>query len=84
MTDTMTDKTEAIRRDLIARMPVELHATIHAGKPYWTTDEMRELFTVEAFSAPFVVVRRKADGAVGSLKFTHSPRYYFEWMPHND
>jgi hypothetical protein len=27
--------------------------------------------------APFVVVRRKADGVKGSLMFQHMPRFYY-------
>lgn len=46
-----------------------------------TTDELREQYEVLGFQAPFVVVRRKADGQVGSLQFTHSPRRYFGWVP---
>lgn len=48
-----------------------------------TTEEMRELYEVVGFQAPFVVVRRKADGQLGSLEFTHSPRRYFGWTPHD-
>lgn len=47
----------------------------------YSTDEVRELFTVEGFSAPFVVVTRKSDGVRGSLEFTHSPRLYFNFVP---
>jgi len=46
-----------------------------------TTEEMRELYEVIGFQAPFVVVRRKADGQLGSLEFTHQPRRYFGWVP---
>jgi hypothetical protein len=45
----------------------------------WTTQEMGDEFEVLGFSAPFVVVRRKADGRKGSLEFTHMPRVYFGW-----
>lgn len=50
-------------------------------KQEWDTDAMRAEFEVVAFSAPFVVVRRRADGVLGSLQFTHSPRVYFGWTP---
>jgi len=49
-----------------------------------TTEEMRELYEVVGFQAPFVVVRRKADGQLGSLQFTHAPRQYFGWTPHEE
>lgn len=45
----------------------------------WTTEQLQEEFEVLGFAAPFVVVRRKADGVKGSLRFIHSPRVYFAW-----
>jgi hypothetical protein len=50
----------------------------------WTTAQLQEEFEVLEFSAPFVVVRRKSDQALGSMEFTHSPRVYFGWSPHED
>lgn len=47
----------------------------------WNTDELQQDFVVTGFMAPFVVVRRKSDGTEGSLKFQHSPRYYFNFVP---
>lgn len=47
----------------------------------WTTDELTRDFEVLGFMAPFVVVRRRADGARGTLTFRHSPRIYFDWSP---
>jgi hypothetical protein len=46
----------------------------------WTTEELTRDFEVTGFLPPFVVVRRKSDGKVGSLKFRHSPRVYFGWQ----
>jgi len=46
----------------------------------WTTEQVREQFEVIGFMAPFVVVRRKSDGVMGSLMFKHSPRVYFGWQ----
>lgn len=45
----------------------------------WDTRQLQEEFSVEGFQAPFVVVRRKADGVRGSLEFQHMPRYYFSF-----
>lgn len=45
----------------------------------WDTTELRGAFEVLGFQAPYVVVRRKVDGVVGSLEFTHQPRVYFGW-----
>lgn len=47
--------------------------------PTWDTDALRRDFEVLGFAAPFVVVRRRADGVKGSLEFTHNPRVYFGW-----
>jgi hypothetical protein len=45
----------------------------------YSTDELREIFEVIGFAAPFAVVRRKEAGAVGSVEFQHAPRYYFNF-----
>ena len=47
----------------------------------WTTEELQRDFSVEGFAAPYVIVRRKSDGAKGTLEFTHSPRVYFDFRP---
>jgi hypothetical protein len=47
----------------------------------WTTDELHAEFEMLGFVVPFVVVRRRSDGQLGSLEFTHSPRVYFGWRP---
>jgi hypothetical protein len=69
------DPTEAARRALIADGPVAPEGQT------WTTAQLQEDFDVTGFLAPFVVVRRRADGVVGSLQFNHSPRVYFGWTP---
>ena len=46
----------------------------------WTTDELRLEFEVHGFLAPFVQVTRKADGARGTMMFTHHPRWYFDFQ----
>lgn len=73
----MSDPTEQARRELVAQMPAELQAAVERGEEVLTTDEMRALYAVEGFAAPFVLVRRKADGQPGSLLFQGSPRFYF-------
>ena len=73
----MTDPTEPFRRAMLAaNQPAKdlEHATDR-----WDTDALREQFEVLGFLAPFVVVKRRSDGAKGSLEFTHSPRIYFNW-----
>lgn len=49
--------------------------------PKWDTEAMQRDFEVMGFLAPFVVVRRKSDGVLGTLMFTHHPRFYFGWAP---
>lgn len=45
--------------------------------PTWDTASLQRDFEVLGFGAPFVAVRRKSDGATGTLEFTHAPRVYF-------
>lgn len=47
--------------------------------PAMTTDQMRSLYEVVAFAAPYVEVRRRSDGARGVLSFDHAPRYYYNF-----
>jgi len=47
----------------------------------WTTEQLTQEFEVIRFWAPFVFVRRKSDGAEGTLEFRHSPRIYFNFVP---
>lgn len=47
--------------------------------PTWDTTTLRADFEVLGFGAPFVSVRRRADGVTGSLEFTHAPRVYFDF-----
>ena len=58
----------------------EIWPMSHPKDKTWTTDELQEDFEVIGFQAPFVVVRRKSDGVLGSLQFTQSPRVYFGWV----
>jgi hypothetical protein len=74
----MTDSTEQLRRAMIASGQVQ-HDLEKADKR-WDTDQLREEFEVIGFLAPFVVVKRKSDGVKGSMEFTHSPRFYFNFQ----
>lgn len=81
---SMQDETEPIRRQRIAELSsqaTDIRAALEARHgQVWTTDEVREEFEVIGFLAPLVAVRRKSDGAKGSLEFQASPRYYFNWI----
>ena len=50
------------------------------GEKTWSTTELQRDFEVLGFAAPYVDVRRKSDGARGTLEFTHRPRVYFGWQ----
>lgn len=45
----------------------------------WAPEELPRDFEVIGFAAPYVVVRRKSDGKMGSLEFQHHPRFYFNF-----
>lgn len=83
-----TDPTESIRRarvielnkDLTQDEKARLEALQAQYGQVWNTDQMRQDFEVIGFGAPFVVVKRKADGKKGSLEFTHMPRFYFSFQ----
>jgi hypothetical protein len=47
----------------------------------WDEKELADEFVVTAIVAETVVVRRKADNAVGLLDYQNEPRFYFHWRP---
>lgn len=82
----MNDPTETIRRQRLAEInlaPGSREALEAAHGQVWNTDQLAEDFEAIGFMAPLIVVRRRADGVKGSLEFQHSPRFYFNWQPHN-
>ena len=48
----------------------------------WDTSELADDFEVLGFMAPLIGVVRKSDRQRGSLKFQHSPRFYFSFEPY--
>jgi len=78
----MSDPTETIRRDRITEInaePGSREALEAQHGDVWDTEQLSQRFEVLGFLAPFVVVRRKADGMKGSLEFQHLPRFYFNF-----
>lgn len=84
------DPTENVRRVLVNELNSsvqnddEEQARAKLAAEYgqlWDTQQLQEEFSVQGFMAPYVTVRRKRDGAKGTLQFTHSPRFYFRWQP---
>jgi hypothetical protein len=81
----MSDPTEAIRRQRVAEINAEPGSREALEAQYgqvWSTDEMSEEFEAIGFMAPLIVVRRRMDGRNGSLEFQHTPRFYFNFLPH--
>lgn len=50
------------------------------SKQRWDTTEMQRDYEPIGFSAPFIVVRRRSDGQLGTLEFGGSPREYFDFV----
>lgn len=78
------DDTEYIRRLRLRQINAEPGTREELEARYgkvWTSEELATEFEVKGFMAPFVVVRRKADGKLGSVEFQHSPRLYFNFQP---
>jgi hypothetical protein len=84
----MEDPTESIRRARITELntgldpePAQRRAELEAQYgQVWDTEEVRRDFEIKGFMAPLVVATRRADGQVGSLEFSASPRFYFNWI----
>lgn len=84
----MHDETEGIRRVLVHEINSEVQSNDKNAErtrlekehgQVWDTQELSAEFEVIGFSAPLVVVKRKSDGAKGSLFFQHLPRFYFDF-----
>jgi len=83
----MSDPTEALRRERLVEINAEPGSREALEAKYgqvWDTNELAESFEVVGFLAPYVVVKRRADGVKGSLEFQHGPpRLYFNFQPHS-
>lgn len=80
----MHDPTEMQRRIEVAQLnasPGSKEALQSRYGEVWDTQELQRDFEVLGFLSPYVVVRRRSDGAKGSLRFQHNPRFYFEFQP---
>ena len=85
----LQDDTEELRR----RRLVEINTTVESADVLaerqrlearygqtWDAAQVAADFEVLGFMAPYVVVRRRADGRKGSLEFQHLPRFYFNFV----
>jgi hypothetical protein len=69
---------EALRR--VMQAETNALADDEIPEPRWNTEELQRDFEVIGFLAPLVIVRRKSDGAKGTLMFRHSNRIYFNFQ----
>lgn len=79
----MQDETESTRRQLVNEINAEPGSRQALEKEHgqvWDTEELGRDFEVKGFMAPFVVVKRKSDGKVGSMEFQHRPRFYYNFV----
>jgi len=77
---SMSDPTEAARREMVQEINSNAGPRAELEREHgqvWDTTEMQRDFEPIGFVAPFIVVRRRADGIKGSLTFQHSPRLYY-------
>lgn len=73
------DETAPLRKEMIETGQPQADLAADRGQT-WTIEQLSADFEVLGFLAPFVAVRRRSDGKVGSLEFTPSPRVYFGWV----
>ena len=76
------DQTEDIRRGMVAAINAVPGSRESLEQQYgdvWDTRQLGEVFEVTGFAAPLAVVKRRADNAVGTVMFQHSPRFYFNF-----
>lgn len=86
-----TDETEPLRRVLVHEINSRLSpdeqeryrelVEAYGEDDVWDSEAVGDFFTFKGFMAPFAVVTKKETGEVGSLQFSHSPRFYFGWTP---
>ena len=79
----MLDATEDVRREMLTVInaePGSREALEAEHGQVWNTQELGQDFEVLGFASPIVVVRRRLDGAKGSLFFQHTPRFYFDFQ----
>ena len=82
----MQDITEGPRLERLVEINSEDHSRAALEAKYsevLDTQQLVAVYEVLGFMAPLVVVRRRADNVKGSLEFSHSPRFYFNFRPHD-
>ena len=81
--DLENDPTVGLRRRMLTNGTVKQALEKNRGET-WNTEALTSDFEVLAYAAPFVVVKRRRDGLMGSLMFTHQPRVYFGFVSYDE
>ncbi len=80
----MIDRSERLRRARLAEIdaqPASREGLEERHGQVWDTRQLAQAFVVVGIALPCVVVRRKADGVVGSLLLQQRPRFYYSFRP---
>lgn len=59
---------------------MSIHIQPEPQEQTWDTATLQADFEVQAFLAPYVIVKRRSDAVRGTLEFKHSPRVYFNFQ----
>jgi hypothetical protein len=82
VTDEEATEITKISDDLAKEIERSRLAAEHGADNVFDTGQLTEHFDVSGFRSSVVVVTRKSDGKLGSLRFTHHPRLYFDFQVH--
>ena len=78
----MSNVADELRKELVQEINAEPGSREYLEAKHgqvWDTTQMQEDFEAIGFAAPYVVVRRRSDGQMGSLTFQARPRFYFSF-----
>lgn len=79
----MSNVADKLREELVQEINAEPGSREYLEAKHgqvWDTTQMQEDFEAIGFAAPYVVVRRRSDGQLGSLTFQARPRFYFSFQ----
>ena len=78
MSELTEDPTALLRRAMLDN-DEDRKAWRYWDGEHWNNEALREDFEVIKFASPFVVVRRRRDGVIGTMKFINYQRTYFDF-----
>lgn len=79
----MVDLIDRVQREMVLDRDRKCPARAQLEKTYgpvWSQAQMEDEFAVELMAYPFATVRRRSDGAAGTLMFRQSPRLYYSFQ----